>query len=42
MVRHLRAHQDVVTKEQAVLAKLKLQKKGLMRDLLTGKIRVGA
>ena len=30
------------TKEQAVLAKLKLQKKGSMHGLLTGRIRASA
>ena len=33
-------HSDRIQKEEAHRDKLKLQKKGLMQDLLTGKVRV--
>jgi type I restriction enzyme S subunit len=34
------AHDTCIRKEEAYLNKLKLQKQGLMQDLLTGKVRV--
>lgn len=40
IVKILDAHDTRIQKEQAYLNKLKQQKKGLMQDLLTGKVRV--
>lgn len=42
LVSRLQQSEDLVTAEQAKLAKLKQQKIGLMQDLLTGKVSVAA
>ena len=38
----LAAHKDLIDTEEAYLSKLKLVKKGLMDDLLIGRVRVNA
>ena len=40
IVEVLKTHQQRINAEEAYLNKLKLQKQGLMQDLLTGKVRV--
>lgn len=42
VARVLTVHQNRINTEKQYLTKLKLQKKGLMHDLLTGKDRVKA
>lgn len=40
IIKILDSHEEHIRTEEAYLNKLKLQKKGLMHDLLTGTIRV--
>ncbi|KAB8317308.1 hypothetical protein SD81_018535 [Tolypothrix campylonemoides VB511288] len=42
IVKIISSHNSRIRKEEAYLNKLKLQKQGLMHDLLTGKVRVNA